>query len=70
MDIILESPLSEKRESTQAVVAGASHLSGNGYWRRRHGADEFAAPGSPLDFSPSLTDKSKADQLSSNILDE
>jgi hypothetical protein len=62
--------LSEKRALEHADLAMADHLSANAQWLSRQGIDELCLPASLLDFSRRLTDKSKAAQVLSNMLDE
>jgi len=62
--------LSEKRALEHADLATADRLSANAQWLSRRGIDELCLPASLLDFSRRLTDKSKAGQISSNMLDE
>jgi hypothetical protein len=62
--------LSEKKAIKHADLATADRLSANAQWLSRRGIDELCLPASLLDFSQRLTDKSKAAQVLSNMLDE
>jgi hypothetical protein len=62
--------LSGKRALEHADVGTADRLSANAQWLSRRGIDKLCLPASLLDFSRRLTDKNKAAQVLSNMLDE